>query len=319
MSESPLTTHPQLQQILTESRYIEEQNNLIASGQLPGAHHIELETVLIGNGWYDPTIQYAAYYNYTVNPGNPYGVTFNNSATIEKMYNGLYGAGNCYDQSVMCAELGWNSVCSASDNFCYNEVEYVLDKFLNRNEYDIRELDPDPFPYNFYPAYLNSPKVQQAIGAFVNFSDYSNTVGSLAFGNTGDDDRGQGTVKDCKKLVMQGVYMVQYNGDADYICESKPPHVRDTDADLWSSRQLGRQRSRNLRHRRAGVRERRLREHQHLGRRRARAGQAGGEFRFRARLRGRARGAFLPAPGGAGDVRARDPGLGHCDGDGEGR
>ena len=200
------------------TRYIEEQNALIKAGQLQGAHHIELETVLIGNGWYDPLIQYEAYYNYSVNPGNTYGITFNNSVTKQKMYNAMYGEGNCYDMTVKCYNTGRNDVCAAADNFCYQEVEYVWDKYLGRDEYDSRELTPDPFPYNYYPEYLNTPKVQQALGAFVNFTDYSDTVGSAAFGNTGDDDRLQGSVKDCKKLVKQGVYMVQYNGDADYIC-----------------------------------------------------------------------------------------------------
>ena len=174
---------------------------------------------MIGNGWYDPLIQYEAFYNYTVNPGNTYDVEFKNPITRKKMYNAMYGEGNCYDMTIQCRRTGRNDVCSAADNFCYLEVEYVLDKYLGRDEYDVRELTPDPFPYNYYPEYLNTPKVQQALGAFVNFTDGSNVVGTLAFGNTGDDDRTQGAVGDCKKLVNQGVYMVQYNGDADYVCE----------------------------------------------------------------------------------------------------
>ena len=130
----------------------------------------------------------------------------------------MYGEGNCYDMTVQCYETGRDDVCESADNFCYGEVEIVLDVYANRDEYDIRELTPDPFPYSFYPKYLNKPEVQQAIGAFVNFSDYNADAISFAFGNTGDDDRTEGAVKDCQKLVEQGVYLVQYNGDADYIC-----------------------------------------------------------------------------------------------------
>jgi carboxypeptidase C (cathepsin A) len=36
------------------NEYIEQQNEK----NIPGAHQIKLETVLIGNGWYDPLIQY---------------------------------------------------------------------------------------------------------------------------------------------------------------------------------------------------------------------------------------------------------------------
>ena len=174
--------------------------------------------MLIGNGWYDPIIGYEGYYNFMVDPGNTYDIVFKNPATRKKMHNGLYGKGNCYDQLIQCKRSGRDDVCEAADNFCINAVESVFDVFLGRDEYDSRELTPDPFPYNYYPDYLNSPKVQQAIGAFVNFTDYSPIVGTFAFGNTGDDSRGQGTVQDCVKLIKQGVYMVQFNGDADYIC-----------------------------------------------------------------------------------------------------
>lgn len=36
------------------NEYIEQQNEK----DIPGAHKINLETVLIGNGWFDPLIQY---------------------------------------------------------------------------------------------------------------------------------------------------------------------------------------------------------------------------------------------------------------------
>jgi carboxypeptidase D len=52
------------------NEYIETQNAAIRNGSLPGAHVISLESVMIGNGWYDPLIQYQAYYNFTVYPGN---------------------------------------------------------------------------------------------------------------------------------------------------------------------------------------------------------------------------------------------------------
>lgn len=88
-----------------------------------------------------------------------------------------------------------------------------MDSIAGRDEYDIRELYPDPFPYEYYVDYLNTPKLQKAIGAFVNYSESSSTVGS-AFSNTGDDDREEGTVADVTKLVEAGVYVVEYNGDA---------------------------------------------------------------------------------------------------------
>jgi hypothetical protein len=61
--------------------------------------------------------------------------------------------------------------------------------------------------------YLNSPKVQTAIGAYQNFSEFSGTV-STSFGSTGDDDRESGTIQDVKKLLEAGVQVVMYFGDA---------------------------------------------------------------------------------------------------------
>jgi carboxypeptidase C (cathepsin A) len=194
--------------------YFEQQN----AKDIPGAHKISLISVGIGNGWFDPIAQYAAYYNYTVYPGNPYvGDTFFNETIKEQMYNSMYGAGNCLDQLNDCASSGINEICSAADNFCYQEVENVFDVVLNRDEYDMRELNPDPFPYSFFEDYLNTPHVQSAIGAYVNYSSSSGTVGT-AFGTTGDDAREEGVVAAVQSLLKQGIYIMQYAGDADYNC-----------------------------------------------------------------------------------------------------
>ena len=43
-----------------------------------------------------------------------------------------------------CAATGNNDICSAADNYCADNVESIYDEVLNRDEYDIRELVPDP-------------------------------------------------------------------------------------------------------------------------------------------------------------------------------
>ncbi|WPH04138.1 Carboxypeptidase S1-like B [Acrodontium crateriforme] len=200
------------------NEYIKTQNEKIRHGELHGAHHIDLKTVLIGNGWYDPLIQYAAFYNFSLE--NTYDLKFFNDSIQTMMYQNMYGTGNCYDQTVNCYKNGIDDACAAADSFCYDTVEAVLDRYTGRDEYDIREFstdaNPDPFPPTFFEAYLNTPKVQQAIGAFVNFTG-ATTVGT-AFAATGDDDREDGTIEALSKLVEQGVYVIMYFGDADYIC-----------------------------------------------------------------------------------------------------
>ena len=97
------------------SEYFEQQNTLNVSG----AHNINLQHVLIGNGWYDPLIQYQAYYNFTVFPGNTYSYDPLNQSVKNQMYNNMYGPGNCYDQTVDCNLHGLDEICYAADTFCY--------------------------------------------------------------------------------------------------------------------------------------------------------------------------------------------------------
>jgi carboxypeptidase D len=197
----------------TFNEYIEEQNAALPDRALK----ISLNGVLIGNGWYDPLIQYQAYYNFSVSPGNTYDFQLYNETIQELMFNNTYGPGNCVDQINACYATGDNTICETADNFCANNVESIFDNYAGRDEYDMRELYPDPFPPEFYVTYLNTPAVQSAIGAFVNFTEYSNTVGA-AFGLTGDDARKLSIIEDMRALLDCGVSVTMYTGDADYNC-----------------------------------------------------------------------------------------------------
>ena len=197
--------------------YTLQQNALIVQGSMngTGAHHIDLRSVIIGNGWYDPIIQNEAYYNYTISPGNPYGLHLVAEDDQPKMYNEMWGPGNCIDMLKRCKVTGSNDVCTAADNFCYITTGNIDPE---RDQYDIRELTTGAgYPYNFYPEYLNQEHVLQAIGAEVNYSDYINIIYST-FESTGDDAREAGTIERVKYLVNNGVYVVEYAGDADINC-----------------------------------------------------------------------------------------------------
>ena len=69
---------------------------------------------ILSNGWYDPKIQYQAYYNFTVEPGNTYDYSPFNDSVKAQFYNNLYGPGNCVDQINDCAARGYDSVCEAA-------------------------------------------------------------------------------------------------------------------------------------------------------------------------------------------------------------
>ena len=93
----------------------------------------------------------------------------------------------------------------------------IYDEVSGRDEYDVRYLTPDPFPYNFNVDYLNLPSIQAAIGAFTNYTDHSSTVGDY-FNTTGDDARENYTVEDMRLLPKQNTTVMMYAGDADYNC-----------------------------------------------------------------------------------------------------
>ena len=80
----------------------------------------------------------------------------------------------------------------------------------------------NPFPPTSWVAYLNRPEIQQAIGAFTNFSYSVTNLGTgtvaTAFGTTGDDARVFDVEAKQRRLVEEGVYVVHYYGDADYMC-----------------------------------------------------------------------------------------------------
>ena len=196
--------------------YFEDQN-----ANLPeGATEIKLLSLSINNGWYSPILQYPAYYEYMVN--NTYNFRPLNQTILDQFHDGMYGAGNCVDQLYACNNGGADLECSNTDDYCY-DLEILYDTVTGRDEYDIRELLPDPYPYVNFPAYLNKPEVQQAIGAYVNFSYASTNLGAgtvaNAFAATGDDSRELGIMSELQTLLNdKGIYMLHYAGDADYNC-----------------------------------------------------------------------------------------------------
>ncbi|KAM0805136.1 putative carboxypeptidase 2 [Usnea florida] len=192
------------------SEYIEAQN----AKQAAGTKNISLKTLTIVNGWMNPIVQYAAYYNFTVDPGNTYDYKPYNDSAASELYSLVYGSGACVDQLENCAATGTNSVCAAADNYCL-QVEGFFDTITGRDEDDIRELEPDPYPPENYVRYLNTPAVQAAIGAFVNYTEQSLAV-AYNFNTTGDDGRIDGTTTDVLTLVENGVAVTMLYGDADY-------------------------------------------------------------------------------------------------------
>ncbi|KAI9655135.1 MAG: hypothetical protein M1821_005618 [Bathelium mastoideum] len=197
------------------AEYFRDQNSRLFNHS-PPATEINLESVLIGNGWYDPLIQNIAYYNFSVSPGNSYDVLLDKKHA-DIMYNAIYGQGNCRDQTLQCYSTGRQDVCQDADNFCSDQVEGIYKRSLKRDVYDVRELDDDPIPPDWHADYLNTERVQKAIGAYVNYTSDSTSV-LQSFSDTGDDSRVYSIIQDMQALVAANLTVVMYFSDADFEC-----------------------------------------------------------------------------------------------------
>lgn len=196
--------------------HIVQQNKLNNTGAIK----IPIKSVTIEDGFFDTRVQFAAYFNYTVTPGNPYDLApFNNTAETQ-LFNNVWGPNGCQEQQAACnanpPPANINEVCSAADDFCVTNVEQFFDINAKRSEDDIRQLLPSPFPPAFYVSYLNQASVQAAIGASTNFTPASVQVGT-AFAGTGDDSRTGKLITDTtSRLLSEGVTVAFFTGDADY-------------------------------------------------------------------------------------------------------
>ena len=196
------------------SEYIMKQNE----ANIPDALNISLSALLIGNGWFDPTVQYPAYLNFSLSGGNSYGLRVYNESTENKLTDALYGPGGCVDALKVCNRRnGTNSDCIKADEKCSQGVQEPYELVSSaRDPYDMRYLNPSPFPPSYYIHYLNTAKVQKAIGAYVNFTSASSTV-QTTFSTTGDDARVLSINDDLRSLVKRGISVALYFGDSDYV------------------------------------------------------------------------------------------------------
>jgi carboxypeptidase C (cathepsin A) len=177
---------------------------------------VDLDTVLIGNGWIDSSEVYQAWYNFTVSPGNTYDYALFNESVSSTMYDILWGPGNCVDQMNACKATNSSQICVEATSFCQAGVPQFYLK-AHRDLYDIREPSNDPFPPTNYEGYLNSLEVQTAIGAYQNFTECSDFI-TTDFWQTNDLVPVTGLIEDFHNLISQDINIVLYHGDADFIC-----------------------------------------------------------------------------------------------------
>ncbi|TDZ49572.1 Carboxypeptidase S1-like protein B [Colletotrichum trifolii] len=192
--------------------FIMQQNKAKA----PGTVQIPLKSISIEDGFMDTRVQFGAYFNYSVSPGNPYDLKPFNDTLKKQLFNNMFGPGGCQERQTACNGSPSDKVCAEADDFCIKKVEQFWDINAGRSENDIRLLLPEPYPGDSFVAYLNRADIQAAIGASNNFTQASVQT-SIAFSSTGDDSRtGELVTQSMRNLLQQGITVALFTGDADY-------------------------------------------------------------------------------------------------------
>ncbi|KAH8900587.1 alpha/beta-hydrolase [Thozetella sp. PMI_491] len=193
-------------------QYLKEQNAI----HVPGAVPIDLQSVLIGNGCYDAPVTYEAYYNFTVSPGNTYGIRHFTKRQEQQLYDALYGSGNCLDQIKSCRSTKQLGTCLAAMDYCDRKTQGMYLAYWNNDAYDVRSPSQSG-AIDSYVKYLNTPRVLQAIGARINYTDSSDAVNNRMV-YSGDEILDTGILDDVRKLLDANVTVAMVAGDADFVC-----------------------------------------------------------------------------------------------------
>ncbi|KAB5583123.1 serine carboxypeptidase [Coniochaeta sp. 2T2.1] len=228
----------------------EQQNVRRSNGTLSNSTlDIHLVSLGIVNGCVDDIIQGPSYATMSVN--NTYGIQLLSPVRAALANGTFYQSGGCLDLINECRAAAdasdpendgdvdsVNSICSQATTSC-NSATLEPYSEASRSYYDIAHIIPDSYPSYHYATYLNTRRVQDAIGARVNYSDSSPEVYS-AFQSTGDWQRGPMAPK-LAALLNRGVRIGLVYGDRDFICnwiggEAVSLAVADLAGPAYSSR-----------------------------------------------------------------------------------
>ncbi|KAI0394316.1 Alpha/Beta hydrolase protein [Xylariaceae sp. FL0594] len=200
-------------------KYFSEQNERIKKGAAKGVE-LNMHTLGIINGIVSASLQMPLYPEFAYR--NTYGI----KAVNESIYNYMkmnwdfpYG---CKDSLAACAAgdrstPDGKAVCSQAVNVCRNLVEGPYYIVSGRNPYDIRAKDTAEVPPEPWVDYLNTARIQDAIGVDINYTSVSSSQIYTGFDYTGDWGYPE-LLEDLEAVVASGVRVAMLYGDADYIC-----------------------------------------------------------------------------------------------------
>ncbi|EPY51462.1 vacuolar carboxypeptidase Y [Schizosaccharomyces cryophilus OY26] len=189
-------------------------NDFVATGYEHQKSYINLKGVAIGNGLTDPLIQY--YYYGKMACENSYGPIMPQEQ-CDRITNAY---GTCSKLITACYQTGFTPICIGASLYCNNAMMGPFQQ-TGLNVYDIREKchDPENMCYSETGAieeYLNQEDVVEALGVEQGFKGCNMEV-NLGFLFKGDWMR-KTFREDVTAILEEGLPVLIYAGDADYIC-----------------------------------------------------------------------------------------------------
>ncbi|KAJ7149436.1 serine carboxypeptidase [Mycena crocata] len=190
----------------TFAAHILSQNTAIAAGTVSGLH-LNLKTLGVGDGLTDPISQYPGYITYA--GSNPYHPLVSSSVIARANTSWNAATTGCKARITACNNGGSNSVCSAAQSFCNNNILSPL--VGSFDVYYVPSGSNDPYPPDI-TSYLAS--IRTKVGAEVTWQETNGDVYDN-FAATGDWMRS--SLPDLETVINSGVRVTIYDGDADYI------------------------------------------------------------------------------------------------------
>ncbi|KAI1162958.1 Alpha/Beta hydrolase protein [Nemania serpens] len=200
-------------------KYFYDQNELIKNRTAKGVE-LNMHTLGIINGITSASIQMPYYPEFAAH--NTYGIKAVNETIYNFMKMSWEFPGGCRDAIAYCVDGDRSTpdglaVCSQAVGMCRNLVEGPYYEVSGRNPYDIRAMSDADIPPEPWVDYLNTAKIQNAIGVDINYTSTSSNQIYSAFDYTGDWVYPE-LLEDLEAVVASGVRVAMVYGDADYIC-----------------------------------------------------------------------------------------------------
>ncbi|KAI8329313.1 Alpha/Beta hydrolase protein [Chlamydoabsidia padenii] len=183
--------------------YVLKQNKALSASSKQV--HVNLESIGVGNGLTDPLIQYQYYEKMACN--SSYGSVLSKS-DCQRMTDSLP---ECVSLAKKCYKTDSTEDCNAAGDYCGNNIEYVYEN-SGRSFYDVRTSHEIP---STYIKFLNTASTRNIIGATHSYTECSGPAGNK-FASTSDGNRN--FAPRVADLLNNGVRVLLYSGDADYIC-----------------------------------------------------------------------------------------------------